>query len=345
MQYNPLGRSDLKVSEICLGTMTYGEQNSETQAHQQLDFALDRGVNFIDTAEMYPVPPNAETQGRTEAYIGSWLVKQQRDKIILATKVAGPSSRMSWVRGGDRKLDRANIETAVNDSLTRLQTDYIDLYQIHWPDRYVPLFGAPAYNPKYQGESIPIREQLEVFSDLVKAGKIRYLGLSNETPWGVCQFCQLAEQFDLPRVVSIQNAYSLINRTFETGLAEVSHLEDVPLLPYSPLAFGYLTGKYQQGKPPNSRLELFPQFGVRYQKSTVQYAVNAYIELAREQGLSPAQMALAFVRSRWFVASTIIGATTLEQLEENIASTEVKLSEEVLAEIDAIHARYPNPAP
>ncbi|MGC9504645.1 NADP(H)-dependent aldo-keto reductase [Baaleninema sp.] len=345
MKLNSLGNSDLKVSEICLGTMTYGQQNTIEDAHQQLDMAIDRGVNFIDTAEMYPVPGRAETQGRTSEYIGTWLTKQQRDKLVVATKVAGPTSRMPWIRGKDRKLDRPNIEKAIDDSLKRLQTDYIDLYQIHWPDRYVPLFGAPAFDPKSDRETVPILEQLQVFKDLVDAGKIRYLGLSNETPWGVCQFCHLADSLGLPRVVSIQNAYSLLNREFETALAETSYRENVPLLAYSPLAFGFLTGKHLEGAKENSRVALFPGFGSRYSKPNVEPAIREYVALAKKFGLSPTQLALAFVRSRSFVASTIIGATTLEQLQENLDSVNVALTPEMLAEIEAVHLKYPNPAP
>ncbi|MBE9126099.1 MULTISPECIES: NADP(H)-dependent aldo-keto reductase [unclassified Coleofasciculus] len=345
MEYKKLGDSDLLVSEICLGTMTYGQQNTVEDASEQLDYAVSQGVNFIDTAEMYPVPGRAETQGKTEEYIGQWLVKQQRDKLIIATKIAGPTSRISWIREGKRQIDRPNIEQAVEDSLKRLQTDYIDLYQIHWPDRYVPLFGAPNYDPKHERETVPIAEQLEVFADLIKAGKIRYLGLSNETPWGVCEFCHVAKQLGLPKGVSIQNAYSLVNRVFDIHLSEACRFNNVGLLAYSPLAFGFLTGKYLNGIPENSRVALFSGFGQRYEKSNLTEAVKAYIEIAQKHNLTPAQLALAFVRSRWFVTSTIIGATTMEQLKENLSSGNVTLDKDILAEIDAVHARYPNPTP
>ncbi|MBO9998267.1 MAG: aldo/keto reductase [Cyanobacteria bacterium SID2] len=345
MKIDRLGNSDLNVSEICLGTMTFGQQNTLEEAHQQLDFVIDSGVNFIDTAEMYPVPPQAETQGRTSEYIGQWLVKQPRDKVVVATKISAFASRLPWIRSADRKLDRTNIEKAIDDSLKRLQTDYVDLYQIHWPDRYVTKFGSPSFDPQNDRESVPILEQLQVFKDLIDAGKIRYLGLSNETPWGICQFCSLADAMGLPRVVSVQNAYNLINREFETTLAETSYRENIPLLPYSPLAFGYLTGKHLDGTPENSRLGLFPNFGRRYNKPNVQVAIKEYVELARQVGISPAQMALAFVRTRWFVASTIIGATTLEQLRENIDSASIELTDDILDEIEKIHAKYPNPAP
>ncbi|NET56583.1 MAG: NADP(H)-dependent aldo-keto reductase [Symploca sp. SIO2E6] len=345
MEYKQLGDSELLVSEICLGTMTYGQQNTVEEAREQLDYAVTQGINFIDTAEMYPVPTQAETQGKTEEYIGEWLVKQQREQLIIASKIAGPNPRISWIRGENRRIDRANIEQAVEDSLKRLQTDYIDLYQIHWPDRYIPLFGAPAYDPSQERDTVPILEQLEVFAELIKAGKIRYLGLSNETPWGVCEFSHLAKQLELPRVVSIQNAFNLTNRVFHTHLAEACRFHNLGLLAYSPLAFGCLTGKYINGIPENSRLALFQGFGIRYEKTNLTEAVQEYVAIADKHGISPAQMALAFVRSRWFVASTIIGATSMEQLKENIGSLEVNLDEDILAEIDAVHNRYPNPTP
>jgi aryl-alcohol dehydrogenase-like predicted oxidoreductase len=345
MQYRQLGKSELQVSEIGLGTMTYGQQNPEAEAHQQLDYAFNQGVNFIDTAEMYPVPAKAETQGATEAYIGSWLVRQQRDRLIIATKIAGPSRNLNWIRGGPKAVDRANLEQAVDDSLKRLQTDYIDLYQIHWPDRYVPLFGQTVYHPRQVRETVPIAEQLAVFADLIQAGKIRYLGLSNETPWGVAEFCHLARQLELPKIISIQNAYNLINRTFETALVESCLHEQVGLLAYSPLGFGCLSGKYLQGTSGNGRITLFPGFGQRYLKPNVNEAVAGYSAIARKYNLSPVTLALAFVRQRWFVTSTIVGATTLDQLKENLASVNVSLNQEILAEIDAVHSRYPNPAP
>jgi aryl-alcohol dehydrogenase-like predicted oxidoreductase len=345
MQYNQLGNSDLKVSDICLGTMTYGRQNTIEEAHQQLDYAINQGINFIDAAEMYPVPPSGETYGLTETYIGEWLKHQQRDKLIVATKIAGPGRSFKWLRGGAEGIDRNNIKQAVDDSLTRLQTDYIDLYQIHWPDRYVPRFGQTVFDPNQIKETIPITEQLEVFADVIKAGKIRYVGLSNETPWGITQFSQAAKQLGLPKVVSIQNAYNLLNRVFDGALAEAVYYENIPLLAYSPLGFGYLTGKYLNGKPEKTRVTLFENFGQRYLKPNVKEAVAAYVEIAKRHQLSPAQLAIAFVRSRWFVASTIIGATTLEQLKENIDSINVVLDKDILAEIDAVHTKYPNPAP
>ena len=345
MKYNVLGASELKVSEICLGTMTYGEQNSEAQAHQQLDYALSRGVNFLDAAEMYPVPPRGETQGRTESYVGSWLKNQARDKVIVATKITAPGRGFEWVRGGPKAVDKASVEEAVNGSLQRLQTDYIDLYQIHWPDRYVPNFGQAFYDPAEERMATSIEDQLEALDSVVKAGKVRYIGLSNESPWGVMQFLSIARERNLPMAASIQNAYSLLNRTYEPALSEVTRREGIPLIPYSALAFGHLTGKYLGGaKPAGARLTLFPPFGQRYTKENIAPATQAYVDLAGRYGLSPATMALAFVRSRWFVASTIIGATTLDQLTENIDVVEVELPGALFDEIDAVHERYPNPA-
>lgn len=344
MHYKQLGESNLKVSEICLGTMTYGQQNTIEDAHQQLDYAIAEGVNFIDAAEMYPVPPRAETYGLTEVYIGEWLKHQQRDKLIIATKIVGPGRGFKWVRDGAKAIDRDNIKQAVDDSLKRLQTDFIDLYQIHWPDRYVPLFGQTVYDPSKERETVPIAEQLSVFADLIHAGKIRYIGLSNETPWGVAEFSHVAEQLGLPKVISIQNAYNLINREFDSALAEACYHENIGLLAYSPLAFGLLSGKYLHSKPEKARITLFEGFGQRYHKPNVNEAVAAYVEIAQRHQLKPAILALAFVRSRWFVASTIIGATTLEQLKENL-DLNVVLDKDILAELDAVHIRYPNPAP
>lgn len=345
MQYKQLGESDLKVSEICLGTMTFGQQNTIDEAHKQLDYAVAQGVNFIDTAEMYPVPTRAATYGSTESYIGEWLKHQQRNQLIIATKIAGPGRGFKWVRDGAKAIDRDNIKQAVEDSLKRLQTDYIDLYQIHWPDRYVPIFGQTVYDPNKERKTVPIAEQLVVFADLIQAGKIRYVGLSNETPWGVSEFSHVAKQLGLPQVVSIQNAYNLLNRVFDSALAEASYRENIGLLAYSPLGFGLLSGKYLERKPENGRITLFEGFGQRYLKPNVNEAVAAYVEIAQKHQLSPARLALAFVRSRWFVTSTIIGATSLEQLKENLDSLIIVLNDEILEELDAVHSRYPNPAP
>jgi aryl-alcohol dehydrogenase (NADP+) len=345
VKYNKLGSSELNVSEICLGSMTWGEQNSESEAHQQLDYAVSRGVNFVDVAEMYPVPPKAETQGRTESYLGSWLRRQSRDKMIVATKITAQGRGFGWVRGGPGAIDGKSIREALDGSLRRLQTDYVDLYQIHWPDRYLPLFGNTFYDPKLERATASVEEQLNAFAGFVKAGKIRYLGLSNESPWGVLEFLRLAREKGLPVVASIQNAYNLLNRAYETGLSEVTRREGVPLLAYSPLGFGHLSGKYLNGaKPAGARLTMYPPFGQRYDKPNVLPAVTAYAELARKANLSPASLAIAFVRSRWFCASTIIGATSLAQLKENIDAQAVTLTDGVLAELDAIHLRYPNPA-
>ena len=345
MRYIQLGQSDLRVSELCLGTMTFGQQNTEAEAHQQLDLAWDQGINFLDAAEMYPVPPRAETQGLTERYIGSWLARQQRDRVVVATKIVGPSRGFQWIRNGQNQITPQGIETAVNDSLRRLRTDYIDLYQIHWPDRYVPLFGQSNYNPTQERETRPIEEQLQGFVPLIKAGKIRYLGVSNETSWGVCEFCYQARQLGLPQIVSIQNAYNLLNRLFESGLAETCRHEQVGLLAYSPLGFGILSGKYLKEAPATARMTLFSQFGKRYRNDRVVQATAAYMDLAQHLGISPVALALAFVRSRWFVTSTIIGATSLEQLKENISSLATAVTPEIETEIEAIHQRFPNPAP
>ncbi len=344
MEYRRLGSSDLIVSALSLGTMTFGEQNSEKDAHQQLDIAAEHGVNLIDTAEMYPVPPRAETQGRTESHVGSWLKNQPREKFIVATKIAGPSRGFAWIRNGPR-VNREHINAAVDASLKRLQTDYIDLYQIHWPDRYVPMFGQTSYDVEQEHESTPVAEQLIALNDLVKAGKIRHIGLSNETPWGVLEFARSAEQSGLPRIVSIQNAYHLMNRTFETGLSEACRHAEVGLLAYSPLAFGHLTGKYHEDPNAQGRITLFPGFGQRYQKTNVPAATAAYLKIAQQAGISLAQMALAFVRTRWFTSSVILGATTKAQLVENLASSELALSADLIKEIEAVHSLYPNPAP
>jgi aryl-alcohol dehydrogenase-like predicted oxidoreductase len=344
MEYRELGGSNLRVSALCLGTMTFGEQNSEGEAHDQLDLAVSRGVNFIDAAEMYPVPPRAETQGRTESYIGSWLKHQQRDALIVATKIAGPSRGFAWIRNCPR-VNREHINAAIDSSLKRLQTDYVDLYQIHWPDRYVPMFGATSYDISQEHDSTPIAEQLQALADLVKAGKIRHIGLSNETPWGVCEFVRCAEKFSLPKIITVQNAYHLMNRTFETGLAEVCRHLQVGLLAYSPLAFGWLTGKYHKDPYAKGRITLYSGFGQRYSKPNVHAAGKEYVRIAQEAGLTPATMALAFVRTRWFNSSVILGATNLDQLKEDMDSAEVVLSAEVVGEIEAVHKLYPNPAP
>lgn len=347
MHYRQLGNTDIEVSSICLGTMTFGEQNTEAEAHQQLDYALDHGVNFIDTAELYPVPPKPETQGRTEAHIGSWLKQRHcRDKVVLATKVVGPGR--DWLdhfRGGNNCLDRLNIETALEASLNRLQTEFIDLYQIHWPDRETNCFGQLGYRHPATDNSVAIEETLGVLSDLVRAGKIRHVGVSNETPWGVMRYLSAADKLGLPRIVSIQNPYNLLNRSYEVGLAEISHREQTGLLAYSPMGFGVLSGKYLNGaRPSGSRLALFDAY-TRYSNPQAESATERYVALAREHGLDPAQMALAFVTGRPFTTSNIIGATNLQQLEANIASAELSLSDEILQQIEQIHTEQPNPSP
>lgn len=346
MEYRKLGRTGIDVSLICLGSMTWGEQNSEADGHRQLDRALDAGVNFIDTAELYSVPANATTYGSTETIIGTWLAaRKRRDRVILATKVAGPGDWVSYMRDGRMGFDRRNIELAIDASLRRLQTDYVDLYQLHWPDRNTNFFGQLGYrHAPGQDDGTPIEETLRVLGDLVTGGKVRHIGLSNETPWGLMRFIDAAERLGLPRVVSIQNPYSLLNRSFEVGLAECALREDCGLLAYSPLGFGALSGKYLDGAPAEGRLTLFPQFD-RYSSEQGVAATRAYVDLAHEHGLDPAQMALAYVNSRPFVSSNIIGATRMEQLEANLASTELVLSDEVLDGIEAIQRRFPNPCP
>ncbi|WP_438766070.1 NADP(H)-dependent aldo-keto reductase [Kushneria sp. TE3] len=345
MERRPLGDSGITVSRLCLGTMTFGEQNSESEAHEQLDRAMASGIDFIDTAEMYPVPPNGETQGRTEAYIGSWLkARGRRDDIVLASKVAGAGRGMEYLRGGP-KLSRQQIHQALDDSLKRLNTDYLDLYQLHWPDRPANYFGKLDYQHEEAPDATPLEETLSALKEAVDAGKIRTIGLSNETPWGTMSCLRLAETMDLPRVVSVQNPYNLLNRSYEIGMAEISHRENVGLLAYSPLAFGVLSGKYLGGmKPEGARLTLFERFQ-RYNSTLAEEATWAYVDIARRFDLNPAQMALAWVNTRPFVTSNIIGATTLEQLDHNIASEPLTLSDEVIEAIEGVHKRLPNPCP
>ena len=347
METRQLGKTDLQVSKICLGTMTFGEQNSEAEAFEQLDYALANGVNFIDCAEMYPVPPKPDTYGHTEEIIGNWLQQRgSRAEVILASKVTGRSAANSGVghiRGGPR-LSREQILQACDDSLSRLKTDYIDLYQVHWPERQANFFGKLGYEHS-DDDGIAISETLSALEELVTAGKVRHIGLSNETPWGMHRYLRLAAHGNKPRVVSIQNPYSLLNRTFEVGLAEMAIREQCGLLAYSPLAFGTLSGKYLHGaRPAGARLTLFERFQ-RYTGERAVSATEAYVNLARESGLDPAQMALAFVTQQPFVTSNIIGATTMAQLKSNIASAEIKLEPAQLAAIEAVHAANPNPAP
>jgi len=346
IEKRPLGKTGLDVTSICLGTMTWGEQNTEAEAHEQLSYACDeRGINFIDTAELYPVPPKADTQGRTEQYIGSWLTKRgQRDDLVIATKACGPGEWVNYFRGGPRHT-KAHLEAAIDASLARLQTDYVDLYQLHWPDRPTNFFGQLGYTHVDGADETPIDEILTALESLVVSGKVRAIGLSNETPWGVMTFLEIARREGLPVVASIQNPYSLLNRTFEIGLSEIAHRESVGLLAYSPLAFGVLSGKYLGGKrPEGARLTLFDRFS-RYSNPEATKATEAYAALAAEHGLSLTEMALAFVTSRPFVTSNIIGATSIEQLKENIDTHDLKLSDAILDGIEAIHISQPNPSP
>lgn len=343
MEYRPLGRTHLKVSLLGLGTMTWGEQNTEAEAHAQMDRAVAAGVNLFDAAEMYPVPPRAETQGRTEEYIGSWFAKSgKRADVVLATKVTGPGA-FPYLRGGSR-LDRASILAACEASLKRLRTDWIDLYQIHWPQRPTNFFGQLGYTP--QDSSGPaIEETYDALAELVAVGKVRHVGISNETPWGLAEYLRLERERGGPRIASIQNPYSLLNRSYEVGLAEFAHREDVGLLAYSPLAMGMLSGKYAGGaKPANARLTLFSRFQ-RYSSPQAAIATDEYLKLAKAHGLDPAQMALAYVSSRPFVTSNLIGATTLAQLDSNLASAHLQLGPDVLEGIEAIHRRHSNPCP
>lgn len=346
MQFRKLGNTDIDVSVICLGTMTWGQQNSETDAHQQLDTAIAANVNFIDTAEMYPVPPMEQTYTRTEQHIGRWLRQRgNRHKIILASKVAGRAEWLPYIRDGKNCFDRQNIEAALNASLKRLNTDYIDLYQLHWPDRHTNIFGQRGFDYDPKDMPVPIEETLQIMADIIETGKVRHFGLSNETPWGAMTFIRHAEQLSLPKPVSIQNAYNLLNRDFESGLSEISHYESMGLLAYSPLAFGVLSGKYLNGaRPQGTRLTLFERFN-RYSNDNGQRATQAYVDIARRHGLDPAQMALAYVNSRPFVTSNIIGATSLEQLSTNIASTEIELSREIFDDIESVQQSIPNPCP
>jgi aryl-alcohol dehydrogenase-like predicted oxidoreductase len=347
MQYRKLGLTDIDVSVVCLGTMTWGEQNTQSEAFEQMDYALAHGVNFFDTAELYSIPAKAATCGRTEEIIGNWLHKTgNRDRIILASKIAGPGP--GWVdhiRNGRTRFNREQLQAALDGSLRRLQTDTIDLYQLHWPERDTNFFGKLGFTPGEQDEFTPVAETLEALNRFVQAGKIRHIGLSNETPWGIMRFLQVAEQLGLPRVVSVQNPYSLLNRSYEVGAAEVSWREHCGLLAYSPLGFGVLSGKYLDGaRPAGARLTLFPDY-TRYSSPVAEQATGDYVALARRHGLDSAQMALAFVISRRFLTSAIIGATSLAQLSSNIGSIAVELSEEVLDGIQAIHERQPNPGP
>ena len=348
MKYRKLGTTEIDVSLICLGTMTFGEQNNEDEGHQQMDYAFDRGVNFFDTAELYPIMPRKETYSRTEEIIGNWFKKRNsRNKIILATKVASKSTGLEWIRKGSNKLgfDKKNINLAIDSSLKRLQTEYIDLYQLHWPERNVPMFGQLdfEYDPS-DNEWMKIEEALHNLSDLVKKGKVRYIGVSNETPWGVMKFLQCSKDKNLPRIMSIQNVYSLVNRVFDISNSEVSIREKCGLLAYSPIAGGRLSGKYIGGKnPKNARYTLWPSRFSRHHTARGEAAIVKYVELAKKYNIAPATFANAFVNDRPFVTSNIIGATSLKQLKENIDSVNIKITEEMHKEIEEIHLVDPNP--
>lgn len=347
MKFNTLGNTDINVSRICLGSMTWGEQNTQAEGFAQMDMAVDMGVNFFDVAEMYPVPPRPETQGSTEEIMGNWLAERgKRDQIVLATKVTGRASRnsgMGHIRDGAR-LTKTHIQEAIEGSLKRLKTDYVDLYQVHWPERSTNFFGKLEY--QHGGDDgVEIEETLDALNALVTSGKVRYIGISNETPWGMHEYLRLAETKNFPRIVSIQNPYNLLNRTFDIGASEIAIREKVGLLAYSPLAFGALSGKYLNGqRPDGARLTLFTRFQ-RYLGTASEKAITAYVDLARESGLDPAQMALAFVNQRQSVVANIIGATNTQQLKDNIESIDLELSDEVLEKIDEIHMQNPNPAP
>lgn len=349
MQFRPLADTGILLPEICLGTMTFGEQNTQEQAFQQLDYALDQGVYFWDTAEMYPVPPKPETQGATERIIGNWIAARGgRDKLFLASKIAGPSQGGSHIRDGKTRFVADEISAAIDQSLSRLQTDYIDLYQLHWPQRPTNFFGKLGYGNAEAAEDravTDLEETLTALQDEIKKGRIRYIGLSNETPWGTMKFLHLAEKLGLSKFVSVQNPYNLLNRTYEIGMSEIAHYEGVGLLAYSPLAFGYLTGKFRHGaRPANARVTLFSRFS-RYSNPQSEWATEQYAQLAEQHGLSLTQLALAFIKQQFFVTSTIIGATNLDQLKENIQAFEIDLSEEILKAIEDIHRQQPNPAP
>ena len=349
MQLKSLANTGILVPEICLGTMTFGEQNTQAEAFQQLEYALDQGLFFWDTAEMYPVPPKPETQGATETILGNWIAQRgQRDQLFIASKIAGPSQGGSHIRDGQTRFTAAEISSAIDGSLKRLQSDYIDLYQLHWPQRPTNFFGKLGYGnteAHNQQQVTALEETLSALSDEIKKGRIRYIGLSNETPWGTLKFLHLAEKLGLEKFVSVQNPYSLLNRTYEIGMSEIAHYENVGLLAYSPLAFGYLTGKFRHGaRPANARVTLFSRFS-RYNNPQSEWATEQYAQLAERHGLTLTQLALAFIKQQFFVTSTIIGATNPDQLKENIQAFEIDLSAEILQGIEDIHRQQPNPAP
>ena len=348
MKYRKLGTTNIDVSVICLGTMTFGEQNSQIDGFQQMDYALDRGINFFDTAELYPIRPRKETYGRTEKIIGNWLKERKnRDRVIIASKIASKSTGLEWIREGSQNLgfDKKNLNKAVNDSLIRLQTDYIDLYQLHWPERKVPLFGQLDFeHDPNDNKWNALEKVLEDLKELINAGKIRYVGLSNETPWGTMKFLEIAKQINLPRMMSIQNAYNLVNRVFDIANSEVTMNEQCGLLAYSPIAGGRLSGKYMNNQhPKNARYTIWPSRFSRHHTKRGEIAIEKYVKLAKQYNIPPSTFANAFVNDRPFVTSNIIGATTIDQLKENINSIDITLSKEILEEIENIHLSDPNP--
>lgn len=350
MKFNPLAHTGIQLPEICLGTMTFGEQNTQAEAFEQLNYALDQGLYFWDTAEMYPVPPKAETQGATEQIIGNWIGQHgKREQLFLASKIAGPSFGGSSIRQGLTRFNHKDIQQALDGSLKRLQTDYIDLYQLHWPERHTNFFGHLGFGnqlaAKHEHDQTALEETLDALHQEIQKGRIRFIGLSNETPWGTMKFLHLAEKMNLSKFVTVQNPYSLLNRTYEVGMSEIAKYEGVGLLAYSPLAFGMLTGKYRHAaKPENGRITLFSRFS-RYTNPECEWATEQYAQIAEKHGLTLTQLALAFIKQQFFVTSTIIGATSMSQLKENIAAFDLVLNEEILLEIEAIHKQQPNPAP
>ncbi len=345
MNYKKLGNTDLKVSTICLGTMTWGEQNSQKEGFEQMDYALEKGINFFDTAELYAIPAKKETYGKTEEIIGNWIdIKKNRNKLILATKISGPG--LDWIRGGKNQYSKNNINTAVEESLKRLKTDYIDLYQLHWPERSTNFFGKLGYEHKDNEEWNNFEEILNSLDNLIREGKIRHVGLSNETAWGLSKFIELSNKKNLPRMMSVQNPYNLLNRTYEIGLAEISIRELSGLLAYSPLAFGFLSGKYRNSKmPKGSRMELFGDYFSRYKTDNASKAIEEYYKIATNYNLDFAQMSIKFCEIQNFMTSVIIGATNMEQLKTNIESVNVSLTNEILNKINNVHKSITNPCP
>ena len=349
--YKKVGQTELKVSPITLGTMTFGDQNSQKEAFEQLDYALAQGINSFDVAEMYPVPPKPETCNATEIIIGNWLKDKKREELVISTKIAGPRRAIDWIRGGPKSLDEKNINEAVNNSLKRMKTDYVDLLYLHWPERNVPMFGQYKFEPEEEFinrkkiQWISIEEQLISLERLIKDGKVRFIALSNEYPWGVMEFLRIAKEKKLPIICTIQNSFSLINRIVELGLTEILFRENIGFFSYSPLGFGHLTGKYILDSNAKGRINLFPGYAQRYNKPGVAIAVEDYLKLAQEFNLSLTQMALSFVFSQWFVTSTIVGATSMNQLKENLSAYKIGLPDDILEKIDSVHLKTMNPAP